>query len=94
MPDRDNEMVTSPGAAWTSVNGEFATVQTLPTVLLPQAAAVPTPAKIFCRSKFTSPLGTVNVANCGIGTAPVVGGPTRFFNVTAVAPENEPVSGA
>jgi hypothetical protein len=93
MPERARERVTWPGALWTKVNGEPAGVQTLPTLLLVQAPAVPTPAKMFCRSKLISPPAFVKTANCGMLTAPVVGGPMSGFRVADVTPTKEPVSG-
>lgn len=75
------------------VKGEPVGVQTLPILLFVQLAAVPVPAKMFCKSKKIVPLGTVNVAKSTIEIGPVTGGPERFWMVPPVRPVYEPSDG-
>ena len=95
MPDKDSPRATWPGASWVRVNGEFVTVQTLPTVLFAQPAIVPAPAKMLVRLKVTSDVPPVNMAKPGMSTGPDTGPPglLRVCNVTWFVPANDPEFG-
>ena len=93
VPSNVSVIATAFAAVCISVKGELGGVQTLPIAALEQSATVPTPASTFVRSKCTVPAVATNVAKLGIGTGPVIDGPTRFWIVPLVSPLKVPVLG-